>query len=80
MEFIINHVRQFDHVHDTNRNAVVEWFSCSSIVKNRFGITSHTCFFDSIPNIFFPRTVKYRCCYMDTKFSGSHTEVKRRYR
>ena len=40
MEFIINHVVELDQVHDTDRDSVVKWLTCTSIVKNRLGIVS----------------------------------------
>ena len=52
MEFIINHVVKFDHVHDTDRNTVVKRLTCTPIVKDGLGIAIHTSFFHSIPEVF----------------------------
>ena len=67
---------KLDHVHDTDRNAVVKRLTCTSIVKNGLGITIHTSFFHSIPEVFWACSVKDWCCDVNTQVTSCHTKVK----
>ncbi|MNI47082.1 hypothetical protein D3C73_1015810 [compost metagenome] len=79
MDFIINHVCQLDHVHDTNGNFTFETFTCTSIIQHSFTITLHSGFFHRIKYVVFISTVKYWRCNMNTETKCSHTKVNFQY-
>ncbi|MNI64693.1 hypothetical protein D3C73_1201540 [compost metagenome] len=66
MDFIINHVRQFDHVHDANRDLALKTLAGTAVIKHSFTIALHACFFHCIEYVIFICTIEYRCSNMNT--------------
>ncbi|MNO98371.1 hypothetical protein D3C76_901160 [compost metagenome] len=79
MDFIINHVRQLDHMHDTNGNFTFETFTCTAVIQHSFTIALHPCFFHGIEYIVFISSVKYRRCNMNTETKSGHTKMDFQY-
>ncbi|MNY71327.1 hypothetical protein D3C86_2096440 [compost metagenome] len=75
MDFIINHVRQLDHVHDTDSNLALKALACTSVIKHRLTVTLHACFFHRIENVILARAVEYRRCCMNAKMLACHAKV-----
>ncbi|MNJ57526.1 hypothetical protein D3C77_531180 [compost metagenome] len=75
MNFIINHVRQLDHVHDTNGYFTFKSLTSPAIIENRFTVTLHAGFFHRIEYVIFVRTVKYRCSDVNSKMKCCHTKM-----
>eukprot|EP01113_Clastostelium_recurvatum_P020484 TRINITY_DN24263_c0_g1_i1.p2 TRINITY_DN24263_c0_g1~~TRINITY_DN24263_c0_g1_i1.p2 ORF type:complete len:111 (-),score=4.93 TRINITY_DN24263_c0_g1_i1:80-412(-) len=79
MDFIINHVCQLDHMHDTNGNFTFKLFTCTTIIQDSFTITLHSCFFHRIEDIILLRSIEYRSCYVDPELHCCHTQVNFQY-
>ncbi|MNN27078.1 hypothetical protein D3C81_1406010 [compost metagenome] len=75
MDLIVNHVSEFDHVHDAYCNFTFKSVARTTIVQHGFTITLHTCLFHGIEHIVLVRSIKDWCSYVDTELHSGHTQV-----
>ncbi len=49
MNLIVNHVREFDHIHDADGDTTVKRFARPPVVENHFAVGLHFRFFHDLP-------------------------------
>ena len=75
MYLIIDKVMEFKEVHIANGNAVVEFFTCTTVVKNSFSVCIKTGFLKHINDIAFMSAIEYRSHYLVSESLCRHTEM-----
>ncbi|MNV66773.1 hypothetical protein D3C71_1595450 [compost metagenome] len=75
MDLIVNHVSEFDHVHDTNSDFTFEFVTRTTIIQHSLTVTLHTRFFHGVEYVILFGAIKYWSCYVDTQVHSRHTQM-----
>ena len=60
MQLIVDHVRQLDHIHDADRDALIERFAGTAVIQHLLAILGHAGFLHDLAELFVGDTVEYR--------------------
>jgi hypothetical protein len=75
MEFIVDHVREFDHVHDADRDAFIKRFAGTAVEQDGLAVRVDFGFFHDGLQFIVVDAVENGGGELDAEFLGGHAEV-----